>query len=133
MNLVSKIGGVVLFIVAAVLIIFGFLVVLGSTDPVQGNPSWLMPGVCIIGFGLLLVGGGIALVYFNSRRARAAEGARNVTLNIDLSGNVHLDTLKCKSCGGTLSKDYIAMVAGAPMVTCPFCNTSYQLTEEPKW
>jgi len=25
------------------------------------------------------------------------------------------------------------MVAGAPVVTCPYCNTSYQLKEEPKW
>jgi len=25
------------------------------------------------------------------------------------------------------------MVAGAPMVTCPYCHTSYQLTEDPKW
>jgi Na+/melibiose symporter-like transporter len=24
-------------------------------------------------------------------------------------------------------------VTGAPMVTCPFCKTNYQITEEPKW
>jgi uncharacterized Zn-finger protein len=29
--------------------------------------------------------------------------------------------------------DNIKMVAGAPVVTCPYCNTTYQLTEEPKW
>ena len=27
----------------------------------------------------------------------------------------------------------IKLVAGAPVVTCPFCGTTYQLTEEPKW
>ena len=46
---------------------------------------------------------------------------------------MNLDTLTCKSCGGQLTSDNISMVAGAPVVSCPFCGTSYQLTEEPKW
>jgi hypothetical protein len=54
-------------------------------------------------------------------------------LNIDLPGKVKLDSLKCQSCGGVLSSDNIKMVAGAPVVTCPYCHTTYQLTEEPKW
>jgi uncharacterized Zn-finger protein len=29
--------------------------------------------------------------------------------------------------------DNIQMVAGAPVVNCPYCKTTYQLTEEPKW
>jgi uncharacterized Zn-finger protein len=29
--------------------------------------------------------------------------------------------------------DNIQMVAGAPVVNCPYCHTTYQLTEEPKW
>jgi len=41
--------------------------------------------------------------------------------------------MKCKSCGGVLSANDIKMVNGAPMVNCPYCNTVYQLTEEPKW
>ena len=35
--------------------------------------------------------------------------------------------------GGALTADNIKMVAGAPMVVCPYCGTTYQLTEEPKW
>ncbi len=27
----------------------------------------------------------------------------------------------------------IKVVNGAPMVTCPYCHTVYQITEEPKW
>ena len=41
--------------------------------------------------------------------------------------------MKCQSCGGTLTSDNIKLVNGAPMVNCPYCNTVYQLTEEPKW
>jgi hypothetical protein len=44
-----------------------------------------------------------------------------------------MDTLKCKSCGGSLTMDNIKMVAGAPVVSCPYCNSTYQLSEEPKW
>jgi hypothetical protein len=41
--------------------------------------------------------------------------------------------MNCKHCGGALSTDNIKMVAGAPVVSCPYCNSTYQLSEEPKW
>ena len=44
-----------------------------------------------------------------------------------------IEEMKCKSCGGTLTAENIKLVNGAPMVTCPYCNSVYQLTEEPKW
>ena len=75
----------------------------------------------VIGFGLIIVA------------SRKKPGEQEVKYEIDLSGDVNLDTLSCKSCGGQLSADHISMVAGAPVVSCPFCETSYQLTEEPKW
>ncbi|NPV75953.1 MAG: hypothetical protein HPY59_06200 [Anaerolineae bacterium] len=119
-------GRIIAYIAAAIFIFFGVLFIWATFNP-QGQPIWLVVGVIsvLIGFGL------IVLV---SRRAASSQlGGNNVTLKIDLPGNVNMDTLKCKSCGGTLSPDNIAMVAGAPVVTCPFCHTTYQLTEEPKW
>jgi uncharacterized Zn finger protein len=56
-----------------------------------------------------------------------------VNLKVDLPGEVGMDTIKCKSCGAPLSSEDIKMVAGAPVVECPNCGTTYQLTEEPKW
>ena len=44
-----------------------------------------------------------------------------------------IEEMKCRSCGGTLSAKDITLVNGAPVVNCPFCGTTYQLTEEPKW
>jgi uncharacterized Zn finger protein len=52
---------------------------------------------------------------------------------VDLPGETKVEAMKCKSCGGTLTSDNIKLVNGAPMVTCPFCGTVYNLTEEPKW
>ena len=61
------------------------------------------------------------------------ETGKNVTVQIDLPGETKISEMKCRSCGGTLTSDNIKMVNGAPMVNCPYCNTVYQLTEEPKW
>lgn len=114
----------VAFIGAGLLILFGALMAIGATDP-AGNASWLF-------IGLILIGAGLVIIFFAARR-KPETPTTNVTLNVDLPGDVNLDSLKCKSCGGVLTADNITMVAGAPMVTCPFCHTAYQLTEEPKW
>ncbi len=115
---------VVAYIAAGILIIFGVLFVL-SAFSAQGSGG----GAILTGVILLLVA--FVLIYFVARRKPVE--TTNVTLNIDMPGNVGMDTIKCKSCGGTITKDDISMVAGAPMVTCPWCHTSYQLTEDPKW
>lgn len=114
----------VAYIGAGILILFGALMVIGATDP-TGNNGWLV-------IGLILICVGLVVIYFAARR-KPESPTTNVTLNVDLPGNVNMDTLKCQSCGGTLSPKDITMVAGAPVVTCPFCHTTYQLTEEPKW
>jgi predicted membrane channel-forming protein YqfA (hemolysin III family) len=114
----------VAYIGAGILILFGALMVIGATDP-TGNSSWLF-------IGILLIAVGLVIIYFAARKKPEAP-TTNVTLKVDLPGDVNMDSLKCKSCGGVLSAENIAMVQGAPMVTCPFCHTVYQLTEDPKW
>ncbi len=118
---------IIAYLAAAILIFFGVLFIWGAFSP-TGSPGWIL-------IGLISVGIGFVLVWFGGRQKSASQhaGDENVTLKIDLPANVNMDTLKCKACGGTLSPDDIKMVAGAPVVTCPYCHTTYQLTEEPKW
>jgi Na+/melibiose symporter-like transporter len=118
-------GKIIAYILAAILIFFGVLFIWATFSP-SGKIGWLVVGVIsvLIGFGLIM---------FASRRATQMPTSAGTTLKIDLPGNISLDSLKCKSCGGVLTADNIQMVAGAPIVTCPYCKTSYQLTEEPKW
>ena len=130
-KLFGSIGAALLFIAAAGFIIFGFLFVLGSGSP-QGQASWFGTGLIFFVVGAVLIGLGFGAIYLAKRQAAKAAGEQ-VTYNVNLPGNVSMDTLKCKSCGGTLAPENITMVAGAPVVTCPFCKTTYQLTEEPKW
>ncbi len=117
---------IIAYIAAAILILFGVLFIWGAFSP-DGSVGWIF-------IGLVSVGIGFGLIWFASRRKPVSETAeQNVTLKIDLPGNVNLESLKCKSCGGVLTMDNIQMVAGAPVVNCPYCKTTYQLTEEPKW
>ena len=119
-------GKVIAYIAAGILIFFGVLFIWGAFGS-QGQVGWIPIGIIsvLIGFGL---------IWFAGRRLSASGGAdQNVTLKIDLPANINLDTLKCKACGGALTTDNIKMVNGAPVVTCPYCNTTYQLTEDPKW
>lgn len=113
-------------IVSPILIFFGVIFVLGAFSE-NGTAGWIVVGIVV---GLI----GLALAYFSYHKpAPASTQTQNVTVNVDLPGNVKLETLKCKSCGGTLSPEHITMVAVAPVVSCPYCKSTYQLTEEPKW
>ncbi|MEL7590393.1 MAG: hypothetical protein AAGU17_03745 [Anaerolineaceae bacterium] len=115
---------IVAYIGAAILILFGALSVIASTNSPKDS-VWFWPGLILMLVGLIII-------YFAARKKPEAP-TTNVTLKVDLPGDVNMDSLKCKSCGGTLTAENIAMVQGAPMVTCPYCHTVYQLTEDPKW
>lgn len=114
------------YITAGILIFFGVLTIWGAFSAQGGGIAWIFVGLItvLIGFGIIFLVG--------RSRPVSTEG-QNVTLKVDLPGNVNLDTLKCQSCGGVLSAENITLFAGAPMVSCPYCKTTYQLTEEPKW
>ena len=116
-------GKTVGYIVAAILIFFGVLFVWGAFDE-SGTVGWIMVGV-------ISIAGGLGLIWLIGRRAKSE--STEIIQKIELSGDVNLETLSCQSCGGALSPDNIKMVAGAPVVTCPYCSSTYQLSEEPKW
>jgi hypothetical protein len=116
-------GKIIGYIFAAIAIFFGVIFIWGAFSP-EGQPAWIIVGAisALVGFGV---------IWFVGRKTKTDE--LDVTYQVDLSGDVSLDSFSCKSCGGQLSPEHVSMVAGAPVVSCPFCETSYQLTEEPKW
>ena len=116
---------IIAYILAAIFIFFGILFVWGAFSP-QGSTGWIPVGVISIlaGFGV---------IWFAQRKLAPSAGQSEVTYKVDLPANVTLDTFKCQSCGGVLKPENVTMVAGAPVVSCPYCGTTYQLTEEPKW
>ena len=117
------------YIAAAILILFGVLFILGAFSPQSDNEwGWLLTGFILVGVGFVLIFIGAKVL-----QPRVPEQPQQVTLQVDLPGNVSMDTIKCQSCGGTLQAENIQVVNGAPMVTCPYCHTVYQITEQPKW
>ncbi|HVM72053.1 MAG TPA: hypothetical protein VMT91_09850 [Anaerolineales bacterium] len=123
------VGAVILLLLAAAGICVGGFILLGASGGAQGVTGIGSAGV-VLGFIALVAG--IVMIVIAARKTKA-DTAQNVTLKVDLPGETKIEEMKCKSCGGTLTADAIKMVNGAPMVTCPYCNSVYQLTEEPKW
>ncbi len=113
---------IVTYVLAAALGFFGLVFLVGS----QGQVLRLVVGV------VLLAGAGV-LVYLMRVRPQPSQVNTTVVQKIELSGNVNLQNLTCKNCGGRLTEKSIAVKAGAVFVNCEFCGTAYQLEEEPKW
>lgn len=125
------IGAGILFLIGLCLVGYGVLSVIGSTSA-QGSSNWLAYGLGFGFAGVLFFAGGAGLVYL-AMRGQKTEVVQQVTMKVDLPGETKIEEVKCRSCGGTLTAKDINLVNGAPMVNCPYCNTVYQLTEEPKW
>lgn len=117
---------IVFFLIAGGLFLFGLLFLLGAGSPQGGGSKWVTTGII-----LLIVSFGC--IFLATRFKGPKTETTNVTVNVDLPASSSMDALKCKSCGGALGPKDVQIVAGAPVVTCPFCHTTYQLTEEPKW
>jgi hypothetical protein len=123
------IGAVVLLLVAASGLCFGVLLLMAASGGTTG-----VTGLGSVGFlvGAIALVGGIVVLVLAARKTKQ-DTAQNVTMKIDLPGETKIEAMKCRNCGGSLTADNIKLVNGAPMVNCPYCNTVYQLTEEPKW
>jgi hypothetical protein len=117
---------IIAYILSAILIFFGVLFIWASLGGAF-NAGTFLTGVITVGIGFLV------LWFISRKKSVSPEQNSEVTLKIDLPANVKLESLKCQSCGGSLSAKDIHMLAGAPVVNCPYCKSSYQLTEEPKW
>lgn len=114
------------YIFAAILIIFGVLFLLAAFGETF-NFGWAIIGgiLLLVGFAIILV----ASLLFKPGDTTTQQ----TTLKVDLPADVNVERFKCQDCGAQLSMDNVKMVAGAPMVDCPYCGAAYQLTEDPKW
>ncbi|GAB4544112.1 MAG: hypothetical protein Fur002_17030 [Anaerolineales bacterium] len=125
------IGMGVLLLIGVCLLGYGLMSVVGSTSA-TGRESWLTFGLIFSCVGALFLGGGVWVAVIASKTP-AASVSQNVTYKVDLPAQTKIEQMTCRNCGGALKADNIKMLAGAPTVECPFCGTTYQLTEEPKW
>lgn len=119
---------IVAYVLAGILLVFGVLFLLAAFGQ-QFQSGWLITGLILIGLSLALIIISATLL----KPKVIVNETKEVVVNVDLPGNVRADVMKCRQCGGTLAAKDVTLVNGAPVVTCPYCNSIYQLTEEPKW
>jgi hypothetical protein len=105
---------------AALLAALGLMFVVGA----QGQTTRIAVGV------VLLAAAG-ALIWLALQQPKAS--VTTIVQKIDLSGDVKLADLTCRTCGGTLGKESITVKAGAVFVNCQYCGATYQIEEAPKW
>jgi len=105
---------------AAVVGFFGLMFIAGA----RGN-------IWSIVVGIVLFAAAIALVWIAMQKPKPIE--TTLIQKIDLSGDVNLQEMKCRSCGGTLGKESISVKAGGIYINCQYCDAQYQIEEAPKW
>jgi hypothetical protein len=132
--------GAVLVITAIIAAILGFIFIVGSPASPGMAWFWVGSGICLLIVSVLLVViAAIVLIkaYRDANKepkeSAAAGSQTTIVQQIDLPGDLSLERMKCQSCGATLSKDSITTRAGAVVIDCPYCGTSYEIEEEPKW
>lgn len=121
-------------IVSCLLVLFGVLFIVASTDRQTGDPGWLTVGIIFLAAGLIITALAVGVfVFLRIRRSKEAEGPQEIIQKIDLSGDIELEKIKCQNCSAALDKDSITVKEGAIFISCPYCGTAYQMVEEPKW
>jgi DNA-directed RNA polymerase subunit RPC12/RpoP len=111
---------VTLFGAIAVAVLFFFAVVFALAASVQE------PLTRLAASGLLFVMG-IAIAYYITRKPKT------VIQRLEVSGQMKAASIKCPNCGASVDANQIKIVSGVPYATCPYCGTTFEVTEEPKW
>ena len=120
-------GKIVGYVISAILIFLGVIWLISAFTEETFDP------IKRLVVGAILVGIGLAIIVAIKMREPKPEQKVVVEQKIDLSGDIELEKLQCRNCGAELDKKSITMAEGAVIVSCPYCGTSYQMVEEPKW
>jgi predicted Zn finger-like uncharacterized protein len=122
MKAITILGG----IAAAVLFFFAVIFALASSYvglTAQAAQSRLLTSGILFIVGLAVIVG----VYYITRKPKT------VIQQLEISGQMKAAQIKCPNCGGSINADQIKITAGVPYVKCPYCGTTFEVTEEPKW
>jgi DNA-directed RNA polymerase subunit RPC12/RpoP len=123
----GTVGRIIGYVVAGILILFGVLYL--WSIPAAG-PNQVVSRLIV---GLISMGAGVVIIWVV--RTRGPRPIQQVVqqLELDMPGDTSLEKLKCQNCGAELDKDSVTLAEGAAVISCPYCGSTYQITEEPKW
>ena len=112
MNLKTALGA----ILVAVLLFFGIIFALASA---------YVPSRLIVATLLFVVG--FVIAYYITRKPKT------IIQKLEFSGQMSAVALKCPNCSASVNSDRIKIVSGVPYATCPYCDQTFEIVEEPKW
>jgi DNA-directed RNA polymerase subunit RPC12/RpoP len=122
MKIIVVLGG----IAVAVLLFFAVIFLLASSAPSipsDQSASRLIVGVLLFVIGIAVIFG----IYYTTRKPKT------VIQQLEVSGRMKAASIKCPNCGASVDANLIKIVSGVPYATCPYCGTTFEVTEEPKW
>ena len=112
---------ITLFGAIAVAVLFFFAVVFALAASFQA--SRLVTSGLLFIIGLAVIVG----IYYVTRKPKT------VIQRLEVSGQMKAASIKCPNCSASIDANRIKIVSGVPYVTCPYCGTTFEVTEEPKW
>jgi len=122
MKIIAVLGAIV------VAILFFFAVIFLLASAAQNVPADQSASRLIVGAMLFIIGIAIVIgIYYTTRKPKT------VIQQLEVSGQMKAATIKCPNCGGAVDVNTIKIVSGVPYATCPYCGTTFEVTEEPKW
>ena len=117
MKIVAILGGI------AVAVLFFFAVIFALAATVQATVVRLAISGMLFIIGLAVIVG----IYYTTRKPKT------VIQQLEVSGQMKAASIKCPNCGASVDANKIKIVSGVPYATCPYCGTTFEVTEEPKW
>ena len=122
MKAIAILGGV------AVAVLFFFAVIFALASSAQDLPAQTAQ-TRLITSGILFITGLaiIAGIYYTTRKPKT------VIQRLEVSGPMKGAAIKCPNCSASIDANQIKIVSGVPYVKCPYCGTTFEVTEEPKW
>jgi DNA-directed RNA polymerase subunit RPC12/RpoP len=121
-KIITVLGGI------AVSILFFFAVIFLLASSAPSIPSEQSMSRLIVGFLLFIIGIAVVFgIYYTTRKPKT------VIQQLEVSGQMKAVSIKCPNCGASVDANLIKIVSGVPYATCPYCGTTFEVTEEPKW
>lgn len=117
MKIVTVLGAI------AVAVVFFFAVIFALAASVQATLTRLITSGILFVIGIAIIVG----IYYTNRKPKT------VIQRLEVSGQMKAASIKCPNCGASVEPNQIKIISGVPYATCPYCGTTFEVTEEPKW
>jgi predicted Zn finger-like uncharacterized protein len=105
------------YIVSAVFLSLAVLYAIASG--LRTHLIWISGLLFLAGFGML---------YFTWKKQPT-----QIVQKLEVPGRIKVQTIKCPNCSASIDMNQIKIVNGVPLLKCPYCGHTSEITEEPKW